>query len=1183
MTPNFQPPTPAEMRKRAEAVVRAKTDSTPDNLTPEARRMILHELRVHQVQLEMQNEELRRAQLALETLQARYFDLYELAPTGYCTISTDGIMVNSNLAAATMLGVLRGAAVKPRFAHFIAKDDQDAFYLLHREAIKTDASQQAELRMVKADGTPFWAQAEVKTTPAPAGALDLLVVFTDISAHKQQEAYKAMEAKVLNQLNEPGDLYQCIERAVATLKAGTGVDAMGIRLLDNNEDFPYSSQNGFSKEFLLTENSLTVRTPDGKPCHNPDGSVALECTCGLVLSGKTDPASTLFTKGGSFWTNDAAPLLKLSKDEDPRLNPRNTCIYKGYASIALVPIRDQHTIIGLLQFNDRRKGRFTLATVEILEQLAASMGTVLMRKRADALLEESETRLRLAIEGSGDGLWDWNVTANTLFFNPRWKAMLGFAEDEIGDDFDEWSKRVHPDDLPRTMADINAHIFEGKTPFYHNEHRLQCKDGSWKWILARGMVIRRDSAGRPLRAIGTHTDITNHKETEATLTESKRLLQESQEIASVGNYVTDFTTGKWSSSPVLDQLLGIDGTYDRSVAGWAALIHPDDRAMMTAYLNDEVLGRNQAFDKEYRIIRASDQVERWVSGRGHLTCDAQGRVVSMHGTIQDITERKRRENELNQSHSLLSAALESTADGILVVNTAGKVTASNRRFLELWQIPEELLATRDDARLLEFVLGQLKNPEAFQARVQELYRTPDADSVDELELKDGRILKRYSHPQRLGKTIVGRVWSFRDITERKQAEAIISKRLLSLTQPDVGGATTFEDLFNLQEIQTIQNEFAAATGVASIITRPDGTPITAPSNFTRLCNDIIRKTEKGCANCYKSDASLGRHHPDGPVIQTCLSCGLWDAGASIIVGSHHIANWLIGQVRDETQTEEKMRACAREIGADEAVFMEAFQAVPAMTYAKFEQIARSLFTWSRQLSTTAYQNVQQARFITERKQAEKIIRRQMEDLQQTKTALASREARYASMVRSIGDAIISSDHLGNIVGWNNAAERIFGYTETEILGQPLVVLMPERHRNNHTAGMTRVIAGGEKHVIGKIVELTGVRKGGAEFPLNLSLSEWQVDGQMFITAVIRDISIRKKAQTDLLKNLEELRHWQQATLGREGRVLDLKKEVNLLRTQLGRPPHYPSVGTTEAAPAASGMADDLPPPTGGNT
>jgi two-component system cell cycle sensor histidine kinase/response regulator CckA len=185
----------------------------------------------------------------------------------------------------------------------------------------------------------------------------------------------------------------------------------------------------------------------------------------------------------------------------------------------------------------------------------------------------------------------------------------------------------------------------------------------------------------------------------------------------------------------------------------------------------------------------------------------------------------------------------------------------------------------------------------------------------------------------------------------------------------------FGDLFNLEEIQRIQDEFAAATGVASIITDPAGTPLTAPSNFTYLCNDIIRKTKQGCSNCFKSDAAIGRYHPEGPIVQPCLSGGLWDAGASITVGGYHIANWLIGQVRNETQSEESMRSYAREIGADEELFMKAFDAVPAMSYDRFEQIARVLFTLANQLSTTAYQNVQQARYINERKKAEDEIRK----------------------------------------------------------------------------------------------------------------------------------------------------------------------------------------------------------------
>ena len=133
---------------------------------------------------------------------------------------------------------------------------------------------------------------------------------------------------------------------------------------------------------------------------------------------------------------------------------------------------------------------------------------------AQHALVESEFRWKFAIEGAGDGLWDWNVPHSTVFFSTRWKTMLGFTEDEIGNNLDEWSKRVHPDDLERVMADVQAHL-DGATPNYLNEHRVGCKDGSWKWISDRGLVVSRDAQGKPLRVIGTHTDITERHEAEA--------------------------------------------------------------------------------------------------------------------------------------------------------------------------------------------------------------------------------------------------------------------------------------------------------------------------------------------------------------------------------------------------------------------------------------------------------------------------------------------------------------------------------------------------------------------------------------------------------------------------------------------------------------------------------------------
>jgi ligand-binding sensor protein len=165
---------------------------------------------------------------------------------------------------------------------------------------------------------------------------------------------------------------------------------------------------------------------------------------------------------------------------------------------------------------------------------------------------------------------------------------------------------------------------------------------------------------------------------------------------------------------------------------------------------------------------------------------------------------------------------------------------------------------------------------------------------------------------------------------------------------------SFTDLFNLDELQRLQDLFADVHEVASVITHPDGSLITNPSNFTHLCQDIIRKTEKGCVNCFLSDAILGRNNPTGPIVQPCLSGGLLDAGVSITVGGKHIANWLIGQVRNDELNEEKLLAYADQIGANREDFMQALNEVPKMSDAKFNKIAQLLFVLANELSSKSY-------------------------------------------------------------------------------------------------------------------------------------------------------------------------------------------------------------------------------------
>ncbi len=203
---------------------------------------------------------------------------------------------------------------------------------------------------------------------------------------------------------------------------------------------------------------------------------------------------------------------------------------------------------------------------------------------------------------------------------------------------------------------------------------------------------------------------------------------------------------------------------------------------------------------------------------------------------------------------------------------------------------------------------------------------------------------------------------------------LLAQACNNISQPLESAEIDFVEMFNLDDLQKIQDTFAEATGVASIITRPDGVPITKPSNFCHLCINIIRKTEKGLHNCICSDAIIGRHSPAGPIVQRCLSGGLWDAGASITVGGRHIANWLIGQVKNDKTDEAQMLAYAREIGADEAEFRQALGQVPVMSLERFQKISQALFLIASELSQKAYQNIQQARVITERRKIEEALR-----------------------------------------------------------------------------------------------------------------------------------------------------------------------------------------------------------------
>ena len=178
----------AELRRKAEALaISLESKEVSKDPSLEETRQLVHELRVHQIELELQNEELRRAQGELEASQARYFDLYDLAPVGYFTLADRGLILEANLTAATMLGVPRGALVNQPITRFILKDDQDLYYHLRKRVVETGQRQMCELRMAKTDGAPFWTLTEATLSEGAQGVPAIRAVMSDISERKRAE------------------------------------------------------------------------------------------------------------------------------------------------------------------------------------------------------------------------------------------------------------------------------------------------------------------------------------------------------------------------------------------------------------------------------------------------------------------------------------------------------------------------------------------------------------------------------------------------------------------------------------------------------------------------------------------------------------------------------------------------------------------------------------------------------------------------------------------------------------------------------------------------------------------------------------------------------------------------------------------------------------------------------------
>jgi len=303
------------------------------------------------------------------------------------------------------------------------------------------------------------------------------------------------------------------------------------------------------------------------------------------------------------------------------------------------------------------------------------------RKHVELALKDSEYYWKFAIEGAGDGVWDWDIENNVKTFSKQWKTILGYAEFDKLPTGLEWENRFHPDDKVYVEETMQAYL-SGIDSCYKLECRMKYKGGGYRWVLSRGMVLKHSEDGVPLRMIGTISDITGRKQSEQLLRESEQRLRLSQLYGGIGTWEYNFLTNSTIWSEAITQQMGFPVLVNPTWDDFLAIVHDDDRAALIIEIARQI-AINHTLDVEYRIIDTHGKL-RWMRSIGKADVDSDGHTITMQGTVQEITKQKDAENDLQ----IAATAFESQ-EGMMVTDADNIILRVNTAFTTITGYPAE--------------------------------------------------------------------------------------------------------------------------------------------------------------------------------------------------------------------------------------------------------------------------------------------------------------------------------------------------------------------------------------------------------------------------------------------------------------------------------------------------------------
>jgi PAS domain S-box-containing protein len=616
---------------------------------------------------------------------------------------------------------------------------------------------------------------ELAVRAVQAGAQDYLVK-GDISGDTLARAIRAaiererardllrLTAQIFDRLNSSSSTAPLIRELLLLIKNDIGVEAAGIRLREG-DDFPYFETSGFSDDFVASERSLCPHEAAGDAAAGDSrGDVWLECMCGNVLQGRSDPAPPFFTPGGSFWTNSTTQLLAGTSEENPLARMKNRCHGEGYESVALIPLRSGEKIIGLLQLNDRRPGRFTTRLITLLEVLGASIGLAVARLRSEAALKESEERYHSLFDQSPIGIYRTTPDGRILLANPALLRMLGYSSvDELR--ARNLEERGFEPDYPRqTFKDA-----------IEREGKVRALEAAWTTKNGQSLHVReyahaiRDTTGEALYYEGAIEDITAEREAQQALRASEERYRTLAEAAQEGIFVVGGDLRFQFVNSAVEQQLG--RRADEIVGKRLDEVLVPRSAEQASAANLRVLssGLPLRFEETLTFPRGDRYLETALTPLRN----AGGEVVSVLGIARDITERVVADELLRASELRYRLLFERSVAGLYHSTMEGDFLNCNEAFAKMlgYASPGEAM----QRKTYDFYAS----PPAREALLAELRQNGSVQSREtQLKTADGSLiwvlLSAALVPDENGdwRVIEGTVV---DITKRKQADTALQE------------------------------------------------------------------------------------------------------------------------------------------------------------------------------------------------------------------------------------------------------------------------------------------------------------------------------------------------------------------------------------------------------------------------